>query len=158
MDTKNGAPVAAADVEKGTVLASIELDVPPARLFQALASAEVAAWWVRPGVFDTRHWQGDVVAGGRWLTSGLMRGEPYELAGEYLEVDPPRRLVHTWQRTGNPGEPTTVAYSIEPTGKGTRLILEHTGFAVPEACEAFAMGWQTSLERLVEILDGKHAT
>ena len=158
MDRKNGAPVAAADLETGTVLASIELDVPPARLFQALASAEITVWWVRPGVFDSRHWQGHVVPGGRWLASGKMRGEPYELGGEYLEVDAPRRLVHTWKRGGNPDAPTTVAYTIESVDGRTRLTLEHTGFAAPEACEAHAIGWQTSLERLAEVLGEERTT
>jgi uncharacterized protein YndB with AHSA1/START domain len=57
---------AVADVAEGLVLASVEVAAAPERVFQALASKEITDWWVRPGVFDTREWTGDVrrVAGG----------------------------------------------------------------------------------------------
>src|SRR5438477_8747964 len=95
-----GAARAVADLTDGQILATVEIAAPPERVFQALASKEIVQWWVRPGVFDTREWTGDVRVGGRWRTSGIARGEPYTLEGEYLEVDPPRKLVHTWQRPG----------------------------------------------------------
>jgi uncharacterized protein YndB with AHSA1/START domain len=105
-------------------------------------------------VFDTREWTGDLRKGGRWRASGVVRGQPYVLEGEFVEVDPPTRLVHTWQRVGAPGAPTTVSYHLERLDGGTRITLRHEGFASNEACSGACAGWETSLERLAEHLAG----
>ncbi len=104
---KSGAAKALADLSQGEILATVEIAAPPERVFRALTSKEIIDWWARPGVFDTREWTGDVRKGGRWRASGVARGQPYVLEGEFLEVQPPTKLVHTWQRVGMPGAPTT---------------------------------------------------
>ena len=143
---------AVADLAEGLILASVEVVAAPERVFQALASKEITEWWVRPGVFDTREWTGDVRAGGRWRASGTTRGEPYVQEGEFLEVESPRWLVHTWERAGKPDVASTVTYLVEPIDGRTRVTLRHLGFASRDMCSAFAIGWETSLERLAEIL------
>lgn len=147
-----GKPRAIADCAEGSILASVDLAARPERVFQALASSEITQWWVRSGVFDTREWSGEVRNQGRWSASGMARGQPYALEGEFVEVDPPHRLVHTWKGVGAPGEPTTVTYRLEPIEGGTRLKLRHAGFTSPEQCTNTAVGWETSLERLAELL------
>jgi len=143
---------AVADLADGLILASVELPAPPERVFRALVSDEVCAWWVRPGVFDTSEWSGEVRLGGRWRAAGVGNGRPYAIEGEFLEVDPPRRLVHSWQVVGAPGAPTTVNWRLEPLVGGTRITLRHSGFVVPEVCTNTCIGWETSLERLAEIV------
>jgi len=143
---------AVADLREGLILASVEVAASPERVFRALASNEITEWWVRPGVFDTREWTGDVRAGGRWRASGMTRGEPYVQEGEFLEVESPRWLVHTWEGAGKPGVPSTVTYLVEPIDGRTRITLRHLGFASRDMCSAFAIGWETSFERLAEIL------
>jgi Activator of Hsp90 ATPase homolog 1-like protein len=102
-------PRAVADLGEGFILASVEVAASAERVFRALASNEITQWWVRPGVFDTREWTGDVRAGGRWRASGMTRGEPYVQEGEFLErrlgdagPEQPFRDRHTpakaWQR------------------------------------------------------------
>src|SRR5260221_3617806 len=137
------------------ILATVEIAAPPERVFQALASKEIVDWWVRPGVFNTTEWTGDVRVGGRWRSAGIARGEAYAIEGEYLEVDPPRKLVHTWKRAGAPDTPTTVSYVLERFGSGTRLTLRHSGFTSVEAVGAIHTGWETSFDRLVERLSGR---
>jgi len=149
---RKGKAHAVADTAEGHLTASVELAAAPERVFQALASKAVTDWWVRAGVFDTREWAGDVHAGGRWRASGIARGQPYALEGEFLEVDPPRKLVHTWHRVGTPTTPTTVAYELERLNGGTRVTLRHAGFSSPETCTSTAIGWETSFERLAESL------
>jgi uncharacterized protein YndB with AHSA1/START domain len=46
---------------------------------------------------------------------------------EVLEVDAPRLLRYSWQG-GEDEQPTEVAYRIEATDGGARLVYEHTGF------------------------------
>ena len=143
---------AVTDNAQGQILASVEIAAPPERVFQALASKEIVNWWVRPGVFSTTEWRGDVRVGGRWRSAGIARGEAYEIEGEFLEIDPPRKLVITWQRIGAEDAPTTVAYSLEPLDGGTRVTLRHWGFLSAEMCSNVAAGWKTSFEALVKSL------
>ena len=143
---------AVSDLVDGRVVASVELAVVPERVFQALASRDVVDWWVNPGVFDTREWAGDVRVGGRWRASGVARGAPYALEGEFLEVDPPRKLVQTWHIAGAPGTPSTVTYLLEPIAGGTRLTVHHAGLGAPDQRDNVGAGWRSSLDRLADIL------
>jgi len=147
-----GAARAVADLKEGLVLATVEVDAVPERVFDLLASSEITRWWVRPGVFDTREWTGDVRPGGRWRATGIGGGRPYVLEGEFLEVDRPRRLVHTWQLSGAPGAATTITYTVEPEGERTRLTLRQEKFASRENCLATAVGWETSFAELARML------
>jgi uncharacterized protein YndB with AHSA1/START domain len=143
---------AVAETIEGEIVATVDIAAPPERVFQALVSREIVDWWVNPGIFDTREWSGDVRVGGRWRATGIGRGKPYALEGEFLEIDPPRKLVHTWQGVGAPGAPSTVTYVLEPVDGGTRLTLRHAGIASPEMRGGTGVGWQTSFDRLAEIL------
>jgi uncharacterized protein YndB with AHSA1/START domain len=157
--TDSSAARAVADLAEGSILATVEVAAPPERVFQALTSSrEICDWWVRPGVFDTREWTGDVRVGGQWRASGMGKAGPYGLEGEFLEVDAPRRLVHTWRGAGAPGAPTTVSYRLERTDGGTRITLRHDGFTSRETCLNTAIGWETSFERLAESLSAESAS
>jgi uncharacterized protein YndB with AHSA1/START domain len=140
------------DVDAGVVVATVELAASPERVFRALASKEIVDWWVRPGVFDTTEWSGDVRAGGRWRASGTGNGRPYTLEGEFLAVDAPRRLVHTWQIAGAPAAPTTLTYLVERSERGSRVTLRHEGFTSAAVCTNTGIGWETSFEALAERL------
>ena len=143
---------AVADVIDGLIVASVEIERTPDRVFQALTTREIVDWWVNPGVFDTREWSGDVRVGGRWRASGAARGASYTLEGEFLEVDPPRKLVQTWHRLGTPGAPSTLTYLLEPIVGGTRLTVRHAGIVAPDQRQNMSAGWCSSFDRLSEIL------
>ncbi len=143
---------AVANLEEGYVLATVEVPAHPERVFRALTSREITDWWVRPGVFDTREWTGEARVNGTWRASGMGGGKPYALEGEFLEVNPPRKLVHTWRGVGAPGQPTTVTYLLEKLDGGTRVTLRHAGFTSRETCINTCIGWETSFERLAKNL------
>ena len=126
---------AVADPAEGQLLACVEIEVEAERVFRALTSEEITAWWVRPGVFDTREWSGDVRVGGRWRAAGA-----------------PYKLIHTWEGAGKPEMSSTVTYLLEQSESGTRLTIRPTGFVSRDVCHAFAIGWEASLNRLAEIL------
>jgi uncharacterized protein YndB with AHSA1/START domain len=146
---------AEADTVAGSVLATIHLPASPERVFRAFTSDDIVTWWVRPGMFDTRTWAGDVRPGGAWRTTGVGRGTPYALEGEYLTVDAPRQLAYSWRWSGAPGQ-TTVECAFAPTADGTLVTLSHSGFTPPERCESTAESWRTSFERLAELLAAEH--
>src|SRR5215213_8576330 len=66
-----------------------------------------------------------------------------------LELDPPRRLVYSWQ--GGPmKQPTTVTWTLKSVPEGTRLRLEHTGFVGATGFAISALlgrGWRGIVER-----------
>ncbi|HEY2964805.1 MAG TPA: SRPBCC domain-containing protein [Actinomycetota bacterium] len=77
--------------------------------------------------------------------------------GEYIEIDPPRRVVFTfgWEADGSPVPPgsTTVEITLIPDGDGTRVRLVHSG--VPdEIRDGSAKGWDHYLPRLAIAAEG----
>jgi len=77
--------------------------------------------------------------------------------GEYVEVDPPRRVVFTFGResedSGVPPGSTTVEVTLIPDGGGTRVRLVHSG--VPDGIRAGSTeGWDHYLPRLVIAAEG----
>jgi uncharacterized protein YndB with AHSA1/START domain len=150
--TTIGTARAVADLATGLVIATVEVPASPERVFEALTSAEVCRWWVRPGVFDTREWTADVRPGGRWRATGVGGGRPYTLEGEFIEVDRPHRLLHTWTLSGAPEATTNVEYVLERVDGGTRVTLRQSRFAARGPCAATALGWETSFEELARML------
>lgn len=70
--------------------------------------------------------------------------------GEFVEVDPPRRIVFTWGWEGDPEVPpgsTTVTVTLEPEDGGTRIRLVHSGLPKPSV-GLHELGWNHYLDRL----------
>ena len=73
--------------------------------------------------------------------------------GEFVEVDPPHRLVWTWgwteesQSAVAPGS-TRIEVELEPDGDGTLLRFTHSGLPDADATASHAHGWDHYLERL----------
>lgn len=136
----------------GEIEASAVFDASPQRLFRALTTNEICTWWVRPGVFNTQEWRADVRKGGHWTAAGIGGGQPYQLEGEFVIIDEPRKLAQTWKPVGAPVDPAMLTYDLEPQVDGVRLTLRHTGLANADVREKTRAGWETSLVRLQEII------
>jgi uncharacterized protein YndB with AHSA1/START domain len=150
---------AIADLSGGTILATVEIAVPPERVFRALTTDEVTAWWGSADTYRTTAWQADLRVGGRWRAAGRgSDGQPFAVEGQYLEIDPPRKLVHTWEAPWDGGNVTTVSYRLDPIEGGTRVTLRHDGFAGrPESCAGHTEGWQRVLGWLKQHVAGSTA-
>jgi uncharacterized protein YndB with AHSA1/START domain len=136
---------------------------PPQRVFDAIADPkQVSQWWGAPGLYRTSKWEGEFRVGGKWKSSGVSAdGKPFSVEGEYLEIDPPKLLVHTWRHDWNDGPAvnTVVRWEFIPrevhnlhgrgpqkSGTGTLLKVHHSGFAGNlKACEDHGNGWQRVL-------------
>jgi uncharacterized protein YndB with AHSA1/START domain len=74
-----------------------------------------------------------------------------EAAGEFVEVDPPRRLVFTWGWTHDdavaPGS-TRVVVTLEAENGGTRVVLRHHGLPDEPQLTHHREGWELYLGRL----------
>jgi uncharacterized protein YndB with AHSA1/START domain len=143
--TAKSAARAVADVTAGSILASVEIAASPERVFKAIASDEIAKWWGSPQLYRVTAWVGDVKPGGKFKSTGVGHdGKPFSVEGEFLEVDPPRKLVHTWKPQWQPELPaTTVTYRLEAVEGGTRITLKHEGFGNQAgSCRDHANGWE----------------
>jgi len=83
-------------------------------------------------------------------------------AGEFVELDPPRRLVFTWGwEPGGSGKvpvgTSTVEIELLPTDEGTMLRFTHRGLPDEDAAQSHAHGWDHYLERLVIAAGGGDA-
>jgi len=94
-----------------------------------------------------------------------MTGRTHVFArGEFVEVQPPERLVFTWgweKLTGLPEEmetvppgSSTVEITLTPDGDGTILRLRHNGLPSALASGFHTDGWTMSFERLVVLAEG----
>jgi uncharacterized protein YndB with AHSA1/START domain len=80
-----------------------------------------------------------------------------ETAGEFIEVDPPHRLVFTWGWTHDlevaPGS-TRVEVTFTPELGGTRVVLRHHDLPTQAQRTHHDAGWRTYLQRLAIRADG----
>jgi uncharacterized protein YndB with AHSA1/START domain len=150
MTTQKSAARAVADLTSGSILATVEIAAPPERVFEALTTSELTKWWGSDDTYRTTHWTADLRVGGHWRVEGRgADGSPFSVEGDFLEIDPPRKLVQTWIAAWDGGNTTTITYRLEPIEGGTRITLRHEGFAGrPQSCEGHGNGWERVLEWL----------
>ena len=142
-----------ATTETTTVERVIEIPASPETVWPFLVDPEKAIRWMGLSAsLDAR-------------PGGLYRVEviPRDTArGEFVEVDPPRRLVFTWGwESGRasdvaPGS-TTVEIDLVPNDDGTTLRLTHRHLPSADAAERHAHGWDHYLERLAIVARGRRA-
>ncbi len=127
----------------------VEIATTPERLWQAITDPEQTRKYYY-GALSKSDW----TVGSRWTSEGE-DGEVY-LEGEILEIDPPRRLVHTLHVVQDPAAaaeaPSRVEYEITQIGDRCRLTLIHTGRG-PATIEYTSGGWETILGGLKELLE-----
>ena len=75
-----------------------------------------------------------------------------QASGEFLEVDPPRRLVFSWgwnhDHAVSPGS-TRVEVTLAEEDGGTRVVLRHAGLPDTDQRSHHRGGWEIYLGRLV---------
>ena len=140
-----------------TLILHRHLEAPPARVFDALTRAEELAAWFGPEAAAVRNLEADVRPGGAYrLELHYEDGTFYALAGQYLEVDRPSRLVMTWvwENGEYAGQETLVTIVLRPARDGTRLELTHENLAGIEARDKHEGGWSSTFASLEKYLSG----
>jgi uncharacterized protein YndB with AHSA1/START domain len=147
--------------DNDVVTAEIFVAAPPARVFEAITDPkQTARWWGQKGLYRFTSTHSDLRVGGKWFTEGVGEdGTKFRVEGEYLEIDPPRLLVHTWNPSYQSLHNTVVRWELEARdmqglqhagparmGTGTMVKLRHSGFAGNiEAAKAHGEGWKRVL-------------
>ncbi len=132
------------EIQGEAIVGGIEILAPPQKVFDALIDpAQLADWWGSEDTYRTSNWQVDARPGGSWSCDARGKdGQLSRVGGEYLVVDPPRRLSYTWKPSWAPGEDTQVHYTLEAIPGGTRVSFRHEGFRTAQSREAHSMGWK----------------
>ncbi len=130
-----------------TVTSEVRIDAAPEAIFPFLIDPEKIVRWKGT---EARL---EAVPGGEYRVqvTGANRA-----VGEYVEVDPPRRVVFTWGWEGDeqlPPGSSTVEIELIPDGDGTIVRLTHSG--LPEGTDAAQLeGWKHFLPRLAIAASG----
>ena len=121
----------------------------PDRLFAAWTTPEELKRWHAPGQLTVAVADVDLRMGGRYRIEMQEpdEGAVHKVSGIYRVVDPPNKLVYTWQWEGDPAE-TQVTLEFLSRGTGTELVLTHEGFADGDSRAHHEQGWTSILERL----------
>jgi uncharacterized protein YndB with AHSA1/START domain len=138
-----------ADAELSRIDRTIEIQAPPERVWRALTDAEELSTWFQVKI------EGQIAPGSDvWMTSVHPQHAGQRWPVRIVELTPPRRVVWQW----HPGEVdpaadysreprTTVTFTLEPSGHGTRLMVAETGFdkiSLARRAKAYAdnsQGW-----------------
>ena len=134
--------------DQDVVLAEIQISAPPDRVFQAITDPrQLLQWWGQKGMYRTTTFEAVLRVNGKWMSAGVSEtGDSFQVSGEYIEVDPPRLLVYTWRATWTGALETTVRWELEPCAGGTRVKIQHTGFAGNvAAANSHGQGWERVL-------------
>ena len=75
------------------------------------------------------------------------------IAGEVLEVDPPRRFRHTYIFTMAPDPVTEVTWELEEVAGGCQVTLTHAGWTVEKEAKKHEAGWAEILGLLKSELE-----
>lgn len=93
-------------------------------VFRTLTNPALISQWYGPRPLKTTVEEMDVRVGGKWrfLTQDP-DGNEFGFSGEYLELDPPRRLVQTWVFEPYPDAESVETMELFPEGDCTRLVV-----------------------------------
>ena len=132
------------------------LRAPPARVYRAFLDADAMCKWLPPHGFTGRVHHLDARVGGTYKMSftNFNTGNGHSFGGEYLELVPNERIVHT-DKFDDPnltGEMQTTI-TLRQVLCGTELHVVQEGIPAvipPEACH---LGWQESLTLLAQLVE-----
>jgi uncharacterized protein YndB with AHSA1/START domain len=136
--------------ETTSVERELAIGASPERVWEFLVDPDKATRWMgQSASFEPR-------------PGGLYRVEviPGNTAlGEFVELDPPRRLVFTWGwEPGGAGTlpvgSSTVEIELVPDGDGTLLRFSHRDLPNAESVQRHGHGWDHYLERLAVAATG----
>ena len=128
-----------------------QIHASPERVFEAWTEAQELERWSCPEGCRAVAIEVDLRIGGAYLIDMAgPEGERYTAFGEYREIDPPHRIVYTWdwkQEELRMGE-TMVTVEFVARDGGTEVALTHAKLPDLEARQSHEEGWADCLDHL----------
>jgi uncharacterized protein YndB with AHSA1/START domain len=134
------------------------LRAPPERVYRAFLDPAALCKWLPPHGFTCTVHELDAKVGGRYRASftSMSSGSSHSFGGEYLELAPGKRIVHT-DRFDDPNLPgemvTTIAF--EKVSCGTQMHVTQEGVPAAIPPEMCYLGWQESLALLTLLVEAE---
>ena len=132
------------------------LKAPPEKVYRAFLDADALRRWLPPYGFLCSVDHVDAKVGGTFRMSfkNYTTGQAHSFGGEFLELEPHRKLVYT-DRFDDPNLPGEIKVTVALTEVfcGTDIKIEQAGIPdmIPEA--ACYLGWQESLRNLARLVE-----
>src|SRR5262249_50929259 len=126
--------------ETRSVVVERELAHPPEKIWRALTQPHLIQEWLMQNDFKP-------VVGHRFD----LRADWGAVGCQVLEVEPHRTLSYSWAAYGLE---SVVTWTLTPTGAGTHLRMEQSGFRPDQqkAYQGATYGWQRFLANLEQVL------
>jgi uncharacterized protein YndB with AHSA1/START domain len=130
----------------------------PERIYRAFLDADAMAKWLPPNGFTGKvhHLHAEVGGTFRMSFTNFATGTSHSFGGEYLELVPDERIVHT-DKFDDPnlaGEMRTTV-SLKKVFCGTELDVVQEGIPGAIPTEACYLGWQESLTLLAQLVEAE---
>ena len=133
---------------------------PPVRVFEAWTDPDIVMKWFGRGPDSLHSATIDLQQGGAWqFLESKNEEKTVGFEGEYLDIDPGRRLVFTWskviahatgEREATPKSRVEVVFSANGTGTVVRLV--HSAVHNEEGRRGFAGGWDFAFATMRALL------
>jgi uncharacterized protein YndB with AHSA1/START domain len=134
------------------------LRAPPERVYRAFLDPDAMAKWLPPNGFTGKVHHLAAKPGGSYRMSftNFTTGHSHSFGGEYLELVPNERIVHTdkFDDPNLPGE-MRVTLSFRQVSCGTELSVVQEGVPALIPAEACYLGWQESLTLLAKLVEAE---
>lgn len=142
----------------GTVTLHRVFRAPPDRVYRAFIDPDAMAKWLPPHGFTGRVLSMNARVGGsyRMQFTNFSNGQSHAFGGEYLELVPGERIVHTdsFDDPNLPGEMRTTI-TFRPVLVGTEVTAVQEGIPAVIPTEMCYLGWQESLQLLALLIEAE---
>jgi uncharacterized protein YndB with AHSA1/START domain len=123
----------------------------PDKIYKAFLDPAAMCKWLPPNGFTGTVDHVDAQVGGTYRMSftNFGNGQSHSFGGEYLELVPGEKIVHT-DRFDDPNMPGEIVTTItfRPVAVGTEINVEQAGVPAVIPPEMCYLGWQESLNLL----------
>ena len=132
------------------------LKAPPERVYRAFTDPAAMCKWLPPHGFTGTMHHMEPKVGGSWRMSftNLSAGATHTFGGNYLELQPGKRLRYTskFDDTNLPGEMITTV-ELSQVFCGTEMQITQEGIPDVIPSQASHLGWQESLALLTQLVE-----
>jgi uncharacterized protein YndB with AHSA1/START domain len=141
-------------IEPATLKIERVLPGPIERVWNYLTQSDLRRQWLAAGEMKMKvgapfelTWRNDDLTGPTGQRPADMAAE-HSMQSRIVELDPPRKLVFTWQDSGD------VSFELEPKGNDVLLTVIHRRLPRRSMLLGVSAGWHAHLDVLVAVVTG----
>ncbi len=128
----------------------------PEKVYRAFLDADAKAKWLPPHGFTGKVHHLEARVGGTYRMSftNFTTGQSHSFGGEYLELEPGKRLRYAdqFEDANLPGK-MTVTVTLAAVTVGTEIHIEQAGVPAVIPADGCYLGWQESVAQLAQLVE-----